>query len=90
MALGIPRALQAGQARVDGGSAAVLDAAWQVLRATPGLAVDYLALVDPRTFTPVLPGQAGPALLLTAARVGGTRLIDNVPVVLPAAEGRDR
>jgi pantoate--beta-alanine ligase len=90
MALSIPRALHAGQARADGGSAAVLDAAWQVLRATPGLTVDYLALVDPRTFTPVLPGQAGAALLLTAARAGGTRLIDNVPVVLPAAEGRDR
>jgi pantoate--beta-alanine ligase len=90
MALAIPRALHAGQARAEGGSAAVLDAAWQVLRATPGLTVDYLALVDPRTFTPVLPGQAGPGLLLTAARVGGTRLIDNVLVVLPAAEGRDR
>jgi pantoate--beta-alanine ligase len=90
MALAIPRALHAGQARAGGGSAAVLGAAWQVLRATSGLTVDYLALVDPRTFTPVPPGQAGPALLLTAARAGGTRLIDNVPVVLPAAEGRDR
>jgi pantoate--beta-alanine ligase len=87
LALAIPRALHAGQARADDGSAAVLDAAWQVLRATPGLTVDYLALVDPRTFTPVLPGRAGPALLLTAARAGGTRLIDNVPVELPAAEG---
>jgi pantoate--beta-alanine ligase len=86
MALAIPRALHAGQARADGGSAAVLDAAWQVLRAAPELTVDYLALVDPRTFTPVPPGQAGPALLLTAARAGGTRLIDNVPVELPAAE----
>jgi pantoate--beta-alanine ligase len=87
LALAIPGALHAGQARADDGSAAVLDAAWQVLRATPGLTVDYLALVDPRTFTPVLPGRAGPALLLTAARAGGTRLIDNVPVELPAAEG---
>jgi pantoate--beta-alanine ligase len=90
MALAIPRALHAGQARADVGSSAVLDAAWQVLRATPELTVDYLALADPGTFTPVLPGQGGAALLLTAARVGGTRLIDNVPVVLPAAEGRDR
>jgi pantoate--beta-alanine ligase len=86
-ALAIPRALHAGQARAAGGSAAVLAAARQVLLAAPGLAVDYLALVDPGTFTPV---QAGPALLLTAARAGGTRLIDNVPVVLPAAERRDR
>jgi pantoate--beta-alanine ligase len=89
LALAIPRALHAGQARADDGSAAVLDAAWQVLRAAPELTVDYLALVDPRTFTAVPPGRAGPALLLTAARAGGTRLIDNVPVELPAAEGRD-
>jgi pantoate--beta-alanine ligase len=90
MALAIPRALHKGQAQAAGGRSAVLDAAWRVLRAEAGLTVDYLALVDPRTFTPVVPGRAGPALLLTAARAGGTRLIDNVPVVLPAAEGRDR
>jgi pantoate--beta-alanine ligase len=86
-ALAIPRALHAGQAQAAGGSAAVLAAAGHVLRGAPGLAVDYLALVNPRTFTPV---QVGPALLLTAARAGGTRLIDNVPVVLPVAERRDR
>jgi pantoate--beta-alanine ligase len=40
--------------------------------------VDYLALVDPRTFRPVPPGYTGPAILAIAARVGGTRLIDNV------------
>ncbi len=44
------------------------------------LAVDYLALVDPRTFHPVPPGFTGPAILAVAARVGGTRLIDNVQV----------
>jgi len=38
-------------------------------------------LVDPGTFGPAGPG---PALLVAAARAGGTRLIDNVPVVLPA------
>jgi pantoate--beta-alanine ligase len=47
---------------------------------TVPLAVDYLALVDPRTFQPVPPGFAGPAVLAVAARVGGTRLIDNVQV----------
>ena len=44
------------------------------------LTVDYLALVDPRTFLPVPPGFTGTAILAVAARVGGTRLIDNVQV----------
>jgi len=79
----------------------VLSAAQEILRAQPALAVDYVAVVDPRTFTAVRPGHGGPVLLVAAARVGGTRLIDNVPVVLPAlptggrlsdaaAEGRAR
>jgi pantoate--beta-alanine ligase len=40
------------------------------------LAYDYLAAVDPRTFGP--PGPRGPLLLVAAARVGGTRLLDNI------------
>jgi pantoate--beta-alanine ligase len=88
VALALPRALRAGQARAAEGSpdaAAVLAAARDVLRAQPALAVDYVALVDPGTFGPVGAHQAGPALMVAAARAGGTRLIDNVPVVL--AEG---
>jgi pantoate--beta-alanine ligase len=88
VALTLPRALRAGQARAAEGAAAVLAAARDVLRAEPGLAVDYVAVVDPGTFGPT---RAGPALLVAAARVGKTRLIDNVPVVLVAqvaAEGR--
>ncbi|MGH3329631.1 MAG: pantoate--beta-alanine ligase, partial [Streptomycetales bacterium] len=46
------------------------------------LTLDYLALADPETFLEVPAGHSGPALLLVAARVGGTRLIDNVPVQL--------
>ena len=91
-ALALPRALHAGQALAAEGAVALLAAARQVLAAEPALAVDYLALADPRTFTPVQPGYAGPALLLAAARAaGGTRLIDNVPVALaavPGGEGR--
>jgi pantoate--beta-alanine ligase len=36
--------------------------------------------VDPRTFQPVPPGFTGTAILAAAARVGGTRLIDNVAI----------
>jgi pantoate--beta-alanine ligase len=81
VALALPRALRAGQARAAEGEAAVLAAAHDVLRAEPALAVDYVAVVEPGTFGPAGPG---PALLAAAARAGGTRLIDNVPVVLPA------
>ncbi len=59
----------------------MLAAAREVFRAEPALAVDYVAVVDPGTFGPA---EAGPALLVAAARAGRTRLIDNMPVVLAA------
>jgi len=40
--------------------------------------VDYAAVVDPDTFLAPTPGR--PQLLIVAARVGGTRLIDNLLV----------
>ena len=46
------------------------------------LDVDYVELVDPATFDAVAEDFAGAALLLVAARVGTTRLIDNVAVEL--------
>jgi pantoate--beta-alanine ligase len=86
VALALPRALQAGQAAAAGGAAAVLAAAREVLAAENALAVDYVALVDPGTFGPA---GAGSALLVAAVRVGGTRLIDNVALVLPAEGAGD-
>ena len=79
VALTLPAALQAGRARAGDGPQAVLAAARAVLDPAP-LTVDYLALVDAQTFEPAGPGYTGTALLLVAARVGGTRLIDNVIV----------
>jgi pantoate--beta-alanine ligase len=81
-ALALSRALRAGAARGAEGARPVLAAAGEVLAAAPALAVDYLELVDPATFAPVQAGLAGPAVLVVAATVGGTRLIDNVPVAL--------
>jgi pantoate--beta-alanine ligase len=79
VALTLPAALQAGQARAGGGPEAVLATARARLDNAP-LTADYLALVDAQTFAPAGPDFAGTALLLVAARVGSTRLIDNVIV----------
>jgi pantoate--beta-alanine ligase len=88
-ALALPRALNAGRQAAGSGPDAVLAAAQHVLDqaagADPPLVLDYLALVDPDTFTPVKPGFAGDALLLVAARAGATRLIDNTPLTLGRA-----
>jgi pantoate--beta-alanine ligase len=48
--------------------------------AEPPVELDYLALVDPATFTEIDEAYRGPAVLALAARVGGTRLIDNLPL----------
>jgi pantoate--beta-alanine ligase len=77
VALTLPAALSAGQARAGDGPQAVLATARARLDAAP-LTVDYLALVDAQTFAPAAPDFTGTALLLAAARVGSTRLIDNV------------
>jgi pantoate--beta-alanine ligase len=63
-------------------SGGVVAAVQGVLRAEPALAVDYVAVVDPVTFAPVGPGRTGRAVIIAAVTAGGTRLIDNVPVVL--------
>ena len=85
-ALALSRGLAAGAAAAADGPAAVLAAARAVLdqaaAADPPLVLDYLALVDPVSFTGVGGGHRGPALLLVAAKVGPTRLIDNAPVPL--------
>ena len=74
------RALQAGQAVFEAGErdpAAVEAAARDLLEGAPGVAPDYVALVDPVTFEPVKQAEPG-QVLATAARVGRARLIDNV------------
>jgi pantoate--beta-alanine ligase len=50
-----------------------------------GEGVEYLALVDPDTLEPV-PSLDRPALLAVAARIGQTRLIDNL-LLVPASSG---
>jgi len=85
-ALSLNQALQAGAAAGRGGPRAVLDAAGQVLAAEPAVAVDYVALVDEQTWTDA-DNDTARARLLVAARVGTTRLIDNVSIDLGTLAG---
>jgi len=69
---------------IPGAPSAVRAAARLVLddaaRLSPPLALDYLALVDPSDFTEIEDDFTGEAVLAVAARVGTTRLIDNIPL----------
>lgn len=86
-ALALSGALRAGrEAAASGADAAGVRAVAEgMLAATPGVVLDYLALVDPTTVEGVPQTYVGPALLLVAARVGATRLIDNMAVELHPA-----
>src|SRR5262245_9552027 len=92
-AIAISRALVAGVGQAAAGVVAVRGQAPQVLedasRADPPLRLDYLALVDPETFAEVTEDYRGAAVLVVAAYVGGTRLIDNQPLTvgLPSPPG---
>lgn len=72
----ISRALRAADT-ADGLAEDRLTAAEQVLATDPAVRLDYVALINPATFEPIEPGFVGRALLIIAAQVGGTRLIDN-------------
>jgi pantoate--beta-alanine ligase len=83
-------ALTAGMHAAPAGSAAVLNAARGVLDAVPAITVDYLELRNAE-LGPV--PTNGPGRLLVAARLGKTRLLDNIAVEIgalsPAPVGPD-
>lgn len=80
VALALSRALRAGREAAAEGVVAVLGAARAVLAAEESVGLDYCVLVDPRTLVEAPEEATGELLLAIAARVGPTRLIDNLTV----------
>ena len=62
-------------------------AALAALAEQADIGLDYASLVDPATLLDVPADFVGEALLVVAARVGSTRLIDNVPITVDAVTG---
>ncbi|MGK2873275.1 MAG: pantoate--beta-alanine ligase [Alphaproteobacteria bacterium] len=81
-ALALPRTLQAVAKRLCDGSDADAHLAWgrdELLRGGFD-SVDYLELCDAEDLTPLTHVGARPARLIVAARIGKTRLLDNIAV----------
>lgn len=76
----LSRALEAAASGADGGIDGSIAAAQSALMGESLVRLDYLAVVDPATFLPVDDSHHGAALVLIAAEVGSTRLIDNETV----------
>ncbi len=76
-AVALPRALTAAKRAIEAGEAGAIPAAMASLTQA-GFAIDYVELVDAASLGAPTAGK--PRRLLAAARIGATRLIDNLPV----------
>jgi len=78
----IPLLLEAAASAADRGLDAVIAAAQSASMGEPLVKLDYLVVANPATLLPVDDDHRGPALVLVAAVVGSTRLLDNGPILL--------
>ena len=74
------RALKSGERLVaqNADSEVVAKEMWDVMRSQAGVAPEYARVVDPESFR--APRSDGPFVLAVAARIGETRLIDNLRI----------
>jgi pantoate--beta-alanine ligase len=78
-AVALPRALGAAERMIaEGGDVDTALAQARETLSAAGFDVDYVVLADAATLRDPVPGQ--PRRLLAAAKIGTTRLIDNIPV----------
>ncbi len=77
-ALALSRTVRAAEAAAP--SMSRILAALRSERDAPGVAWDYASTVDPTTFAQIGPEHRGPVLVVLAARVEGTRLLDSTVV----------
>lgn len=78
-ATALSRTLRAAAHAAAYGIDAAIGAARAELRSAHGVDLDYLEITDPELGPPL---AEGPARILIAARLGSTRLIDNLPLML--------
>ena len=85
LALTVPHALDVGSgvARSGGTARDVVSAVQSFLDDHDGIVTDYAVVTDPMLGAPP---EQGEARLLVAVRVGATRLLDNIPLVIGGAE----
>ncbi len=81
-AAALPNAMQLAIAEIEAGQSpsVSLQTLQRVLHESGFDSVDYAALVDAKSLNPIDYFLGRPARLLVAARIGGTRLIDNMQV----------
>ena len=81
-AAALPAAMRSAIAAIEGGGsvAGALAGLEESVLAAGFASIDYAALADARSLAPLTALGTTPARLLVAARIGGTRLIDNMAV----------
>ncbi|GAA1000554.1 pantoate--beta-alanine ligase [Subtercola frigoramans] len=78
----LSQTLEAAESAASSGIDAVIAAAQSASMGEPLVKLEYLAVVNPKSFLPVDDNYHGKAIVAVAARVGSTRLIDNESVYL--------